>query len=141
MRHPAKYVIISVIGIIALAILWSVITETLMPLYRNQDYHEFLYNLLGIPIIFIGTGIFAYGGYVFVKDTFSKFSDDQLAENIRIIKSSSASREEVSRAKKENRKTLFSAWRRGSLLLLLGAILIACGGIIINLGKIMNSLE
>ncbi|MFA5405074.1 MAG: hypothetical protein WC358_09080, partial [Ignavibacteria bacterium] len=58
-----KIAILAGASILLAVILWSVVTETLFPLYNNKDYEELIYNSIGIPIILLGTGIFVYGGW------------------------------------------------------------------------------
>jgi hypothetical protein len=137
-KNPfSNYFVFLGLGILLVIILWSVVTETLIPFYRNGDYEEFWYNISGIPLLLIGTGIFAYGGWLFYRDTRELFLSPRILDNVDIIRGKTACPAEIKKAKTENRNMLFSAWRKGSVKLLIGALLIVCGGIIINLKKIL----
>jgi uncharacterized membrane protein YidH (DUF202 family) len=48
---------------------WSVLYETLLPLFRSGDMAAFNRNLVGIPLIFIGVGLFCYSAFRFLRDT------------------------------------------------------------------------
>ena len=126
------------LGVLLFIILKSAILETLVPLYRNGEYEEFAYNLIGIPILLIGTGIFAYGGWLFYNDTSSIMRNDILLNNVETIRDKSALKEDRKKARIQNTKALLWTWRRGSVRLLIGALIIICGGIIINLKKILG---
>lgn len=66
------YYIFWILGILFFGgILYSAITETLLPLWNKESKDEFIHNIIGIPVIFTGTGIFVYGGIRFIKDTFN----------------------------------------------------------------------
>lgn len=133
-----QYLAILGLGFLLFIILKSAILETLVPFYRNGEYDEFAYNLIGIPILLSGTGIFVYGGWLFYNDTRSIMDDDKLLNNVETIKNKSALKEDRKRARIENTKVLFATWKRGSIKLLIGALIIICGGIIINLKKIIG---
>ncbi len=133
-----KYFVFLFFSILLLIILWSVVNETLLPLYRNKEYDEFLYNVFGIPIILLGISIFAKGGLIICRNTIKLFDDPQLFNNYEIIRDKMAIKEDIKMARTENTKMLFSTWRKGSFLLLIGSLLIICGGLIINLKKIIG---
>ena len=117
-------------------ILWSVVTKTLIPLYMDKAYDEFIYNLFGIPLIILGTGIFVYGGWVFFRDTTNLMRNNyRIAVNFDIIKTGGLPQDLVKAARSENTKFLLSAWKKGALLLLIGTITIVFGGVLINFKK------
>lgn len=133
-----KYAFFAACGVLLVYILWSVAFETLIPLYREKAYDEFTYNLFGIPAIILGTGLFAYGGFLFVRDTLKELAqNEKIADNLDIIKNKTNSPEKIRAARSENTKFLLVAWKKGSFLLFIGAAAIIAGGIIINLKKIL----
>ena len=114
------------------SIVWSFLYETLMPLLAAGDTGAAVRNLLGFPIILAGTAIFAYGGYVFVRDTFRAMHDPQMNEKLGQIRDDDAPRDAVNTARRQNLSLLLRSWKAGSLLLALGFGLIAVGGWLIN---------
>lgn len=115
------------------SIIWSFLYETLLPLWSTGDVRGVILHLIGFPIILAGTAIFAYGGYVLVRDTFSAMADPRLKDNVGTIEDKSASREAVKRARWANARFLFRSWKPGALRMAAGFTLIALGGWLINL--------
>lgn len=133
-RKILKYAFLAACGVLLIFILWSVATETLIPLYNSKKFDELIYNIIGIPLILLGTGIFVYGGWVFVWDTSKLFGNNpQIGINLDIIRDKTKPKEEIIKARSENSKLLFSTWKKGALRLLIGALFIIAGGIIINM--------
>jgi len=118
-------------------IFYSAITETLIPLLDEGRTTEFIYNIIGIPVIITGTSLFVYGGIIFVIDTFKLFGQEKMITNIENIRNKTAGKKIKSESRKENIKMLLLAWRRGGKFLGIGALLIICGGITINLNEIL----
>lgn len=110
--------LIVLIGLFVMSILGSIVFETLLPLYRAGDLRRLALNLLGIPIVLAGTGVFVVGGVVFVRDTFRVWATLPPAGP---------------QTRGSNAVALLRAWRSGTLILLGGFALIAVGGFIINL--------
>jgi hypothetical protein len=137
-KKISTYIFFLACAVVLVFVLWSVVTETLIPLYRSKEYNELTYNLFGIPLILIGTGIFAYGGKIFVSDTRELFDNPQLTNNIDIIRNKTLPKEKIKIARSENTKMLFSTWKKGFSWLLIGAIFIISGGVIINMKKILG---
>lgn len=133
-----KTIVFTGFGVLLVIILWSVATETILPLYNSKQYDELVYNAAGIPIILLGTGIFVYGGWIFYRDSSKLFENPKLTSNADLIRDRKAPKEKIKTARKENTKMLFSAWKRGFIWLLIGALVIAAGGITINLKKIVE---
>jgi hypothetical protein len=135
-RQIFKYAFFSACAVLLVIILWSVVTETLIPLCRGKHYDEFTYNIFGIPLIIIGVGLFAYGGWVFVRDTHNLFDNNfQLAENLDIIRNKTQPKEKIKTARNKNTKLLCLTWKKGAFWLLIGAIFIIAGGLMLNLKK------
>ncbi|MBI5402881.1 MAG: hypothetical protein HY959_05745 [Ignavibacteriae bacterium] len=118
-------------------ILWSVVFETLIPLYEKKAYDEFAYNLTGIPLLIFGTGLFSYGGFVFVRDTLRELAlNEKVAINLEIIRNKISPREKIRAARSENTRFLLSAWKKGSFLMFIGIVFISAGGVTININNI-----
>lgn len=126
-----------VIGILALAafvgsILWSMWVDTLRPLIQEGDSWAVAFNLVGLPLILLGVSIFVYGGYVFVRDTFTSFGNEKLLQNVAVIRAK-PSPKDVNAARWQNVRFLWQAWKPGLAWLALGFLIIAAGGFLINL--------
>lgn len=128
----AKWVGIGIAVLFVGSILWSIIFETMLPLWRAGEWLSIVYHLVGIPIILAGTGCFVYGGFVFVRDTFGAMGDESMIENRALIHRK-PSKEAVRHAQRENLKALLRAWWPGTKWLAAGFGLIAVGGFLINL--------
>ena len=133
-----KVIVFTGFGVLLAIILWSAVTETLLPLYNSKLYDELIYNVIGIPVILLGTGIFIYGGWIFYRDSRELFENPKLTSNADLIRNRNAPKEKKKTARKENTRMLFSAWRKGFMWLLTGALVIGAGGVTINLKKIIG---
>jgi hypothetical protein len=114
------------------SILWSMWADTLKPLIQTGDIRALLFNILGLPIILLGTGIFVYGGLLFLRRTFTVMDAPESVENITLIQSGESTPEELRRARMENLKALWNAWKPPLFWLAIGFALIALGGFLIN---------
>lgn len=134
-----KYAFLAAFSVLLIFVLWSVVFETLLPLYREKAYDEFVYSLIGIPLIIFGTGLFAYGGFIFVRETLRELTqNEKIAENLEIIKNKNYPPEKIKAARSENTKFLLATWKKGVFWLFLGAMLIITGGVITNLKNILG---
>lgn len=115
-------------AVFLLSILWSMWTETLLPLIRAGDTRAVWLHLVGLPLILLGTAVIVYGGIIFVRDTFGVFTDETRQQPARAIQPRPASAAD----RWQNSKILFRAWIPGLRWLLLGFLLIAIGGFLIN---------
>lgn len=118
-------------GFIA-SILWSMWVDTLLPLVRAGDTRAVIFNLIGLPTILLGTGLVVYGGLLFVRSTFTSMAAPQTVENIVRIRAGGSTPDDLRRARIENLKALWYAWKRPLLWLAFGFALIALGGYLIN---------
>lgn len=120
-----------VIGFVA-SILWSMWVDTLQPLVKGGDARALLFNLIGLPAILLGTGLIVYGGFLFVRSTFTAMSAPETVENIARIRAGDSVPEDLRQARFENMKALWNAWKRPVFWFVLGFALIALGGFLIN---------
>jgi hypothetical protein len=116
------------------SILWSMIFETLAPLWRAEATLEFWLNVTGMPIILAGVSVLVWGAWVFLRGTYGALGDEELVRNVAAIRAGEASGKQRWR----NGQILFKAWRRGFLIMLAGFGLIALGGITINAIKVFG---
>jgi hypothetical protein len=114
------------------SILWSMWVDTLQPLIRVGDTRALLFNIAGLPMILLGTGLIVYGGLLFVRGTFTAMSAPKTVDNITRIRTRNSTPEGLQRARLENLKALWDAWKRPLLWLAFGFALIALGGFLIN---------
>ena len=126
-----KFIGLAALAVFVGAILWSMWVETLRPLFRQGDTAAIINNLVGLPLILIGVGIFVYGGIVFVRDTFGALGDEAMQKNTAVI-TAKPSLQEVAQARKQNMLALFRAWKAGLGWLTLGFFLLAVGSYLIN---------
>jgi hypothetical protein len=118
-------------GFIA-SILWSMWVDTLLPLIRAGDTRALIFSLIGLPTILLGTGLVVYGGLLFVRSTFTSMAAPETVENIARIRAGESAPDDLRRARIENLKALWSAWKLPLFWLALGFVLIALGGFLIN---------
>ncbi|MBX3045848.1 MAG: hypothetical protein KF698_02500 [Anaerolineales bacterium] len=116
------------------SIIWSMFYETLLPLLRAEQWLAFFTNLLGLPLILIGTAAMCWGLWLFLRDTatFTNTSEWRSTQaQIHQIKIQGAER------KAAQRKVLglaWAGWKPSAVWLAGGLGLIAAGGILSNLG-------
>lgn len=121
-----------VIGFVA-SILWSMWVDTLQPLIQSGDKRAVLFNLIGLPVILLGTGVIVYGGFLFVRGTFTTMASPEIAENVARIRAGGSAPDDLRRVRRANLKALWDAWKYPLLWLGLGFAMIALGGFLINL--------
>lgn len=128
-----KWVLIGIGALFVGSIIWSFIAETLMPLLAAGDSGAVLRSIVGFPIILAGTAFIVYGGYIFVRDTFSAMRDPEMVSNVAQIRERTAPAQNVRAARWQNFWMLVRSWKAGTWRMLLGFGLIAVGGWLINL--------
>lgn len=119
------------------SIIWSIIFETILPLIRANAINELILNIVGVPVILIGTWNFVRGGILFAKNTFSIMDTKEVNNNIDIIRAKT-NLETTRLAQRQNLNLLWQAWKPGLKLLVWSTFLIAIGSVGINLLKILN---
>jgi hypothetical protein len=131
--RPGARILIGVAVVFVGSIFWSIISETLLPLYRAGDTTGLIYNLVGIPVVLTGTGMIVWGGFVFLRGMFSAFSDETLQQNVEVVRGHvQDDAVAASQARRENFLILARAMRPGIFWMLGGFLLIAIGGFVIN---------
>lgn len=114
------------------SILWSLWFETLQPLLQQDDQRGLMLHALGVPLIFGGTALFVYGGWVFISDTYGAFADQGFARDAQTIQKTGPGLDLLP-VRWRNLMHLLRAWRPGLLRMGLGFALLALGGYLINL--------
>lgn len=116
------------------AILWSILTETLLPLVRAGNTAGLIANLIGIPIILVGTAAIVWGGWRVVRDLFSMMASPEVKSNVQVIRQRGkpAGTQQRRAAQRANLRHWFTTLVPGALRMLLGFALIAIGGYLIN---------
>jgi len=117
---------------ISSAILWSVCSETLLPLLRKDDMRGLWLNLIGIPMILLGVALLVYGGIKFVDRTAIAMKDKTFHERADFVRTDPRpeARWDVW---KLNLRQLGKLWWPPLLLLALALCLIIIGGILTNM--------
>ena len=129
-----RYLVLGGLGLLFVgSIIWSIVFETLLPLWREGDRVGLTYNLIGIPIILAGTAVIVYGGLRFLRDMFAVSQNERLQANAALLQDKTADPTAVHQARWENFKLLLQAWRAGFLWIVGGFLLIAMGGFLINI--------
>lgn len=85
-----KYILWAVVAVFVGSILWSMWTETLLPLIRAGNSRGVWLHLVGLPLILLGTAVFVYGGFIFVRDTFGIFGNETLQKNVQAVQKKQA---------------------------------------------------
>ncbi len=114
------------------SLLWSVWFETLLPLIRAGDWRGLLLNLIGIPLLFAGTGLIVYGGFVFLRAMFRLSASETFQHRVDVLQSGTEDKAALRAARRENLRALWVTWKPGFGWIALGFLLIAAGGFIIN---------
>jgi hypothetical protein len=118
--------------VITSAILWSIWSETLLPLLREGDMRGLWLNLIGIPMILLGVAMLVYGGIKFVDRTAIAIKDKTFHERADFVRTDPRpeARWEVW---KLNLRQLGRLWWPPLLLFALALGLIIIGGILTNM--------
>ncbi|MCD6401435.1 MAG: hypothetical protein J7L73_05840 [Anaerolineales bacterium] len=115
-----------VLILIFCAILWSYLSDTLIPLIQQGNYLHAAFNLFGFIVMMVGLGFFVYGGFLFLTVSYQALLSPQLKANRERIHAN-LSRESVKIAKRENLLFLWKTWKPSFLWLGLGILLFALG--------------
>jgi len=130
---PTTMILILVAVFLVGSVLWSVIFETLLPLYRDGDTAAFIANLIGIPIILAGTVVIVYGGLRVVRGMFGFMTVAAVEADMQTEQDSIAkSKGRGGSQRAGSFRYWLMAWVPGGPLMLLGFLLIGIGSFIIN---------
>ncbi len=110
---------------------FSVVFESLLPLWRSGDRQMFARNLIGIPIIFLGVGLFVWSAILFLRDTFRAVNrPEKEGRNLSTENNQRGESSQFPRA--HNFRLLLSAWKPSAIFFILSVLLVAIGGRLIN---------
>lgn len=114
-----------------LALAFSVVFESLLPLWRAGDTEMLWRNLIGIPLIFIGLGFFIWSALRFLWDFLELFNGAEF--DARNKGQNEGQQGENQRSSRSVRWVLMlKTWRPSFLLFVLAFSLMAVGGWLIN---------
>lgn len=116
------------------SIIWSMIFETLIPLAERGETLDMWLHILAFPLAFLGLGVLIWGAVLFLRDTFSAMENDELQANLMDIQAKRANMDQRVR----NALLLLRAWRRGTLVMLLGFGILALAGFTANAARILG---
>lgn len=116
------------------SIIWSMGYETLLPLLRAEQWPAFIANLVGLPLILIGTAAMLWGFWVFLRDVATLYSSAgwQQAQQGRANRQLGGG--ERIAAQRQTQSLALAHMRPGLLMLVGGIALIAIGGYVSRLG-------
>ena len=114
------------------AVLWSIWSETMLPLIQRGDMRGLTLNMIGIPLILLGVSLLAYGGIKFVNQTAIAMGDEEFHARAAFVRSDPRpkARWEVW---KLNLRQLVRLWWPALILMALAFALIGAGGMLINM--------
>lgn len=116
------------------SIIWSMFYETLLPLLRAEQWLAFFANLLGLPLILIGTAAMCWGLWVFLRDTATFTSAPEWRSTQVQIHQVKVQGEERKAAQRKVLGLAWAGWKPSVVWLAGGLGLMAAGGILSNLG-------
>ncbi len=121
------------VGLLAV-LMYSFLTDTILYFFRIGQTANGIAGIAGFMILAFGVAIFAYAGFMFVRNTLHQFRDnDKLAQNYLDIRNREKSRDKKLELRKENFGFLMEAWRPAFIPFGLATLLIIGGAIILNI--------
>lgn len=139
MKPKINYKAILIIASILLVILsYSFVKETILPVFKRGEVWLGILGVISFIILIFGVSILALGAFIIVKDTMYLIQNNQLLNNVAIIRNKESSKDEKRMARKENFAFLISTWKYSFKYLGVATLLIVTGGIMLNIteGKI-----
>lgn len=130
-NRTGSYLLYAVAVLFVGSIIWSMATETLLPLWRAGDQRGFFLNLVGLPLFLLGMGLIVYGGALFVLATLQSLTSEPMLLERGIIQLK-YSAERTRAARKQIRQLFWQAWKRPLIWLMAGGLSIALGSFITN---------
>jgi hypothetical protein len=94
------------------ALTLSFVYETALPLYREGNIRALVFNILGFPVLLLATGVFVYGGLVFLAYTFNLMAREDFQQRAEIGRHG-RDRQAKRRAQRDNLRAIFRAWAPG----------------------------
>jgi len=133
-HFTARNLLLLVVTVFFGSIIWSMGYETLLPLLRAEQWPALIANLVGLPLILIGTAVMLWGFWVFLRDVATLYSSAgwQQAQQGRANRQLSG--DERNAAQRQAQSLALAHMRPGLLLLVGGIALIAIGGYVSRLG-------
>lgn len=120
------------IGVVfAAAFFWSLWSETLYPLIKQGDTAGLMAHLLGLPLLFLGLGLFVYGGFRIVRDMFTMMGDPEVRTRQQVIEGGNAAAD-IHQARWRNFTHWLRALSRGGVWMLGGFLLMWIGGVLLR---------
>ncbi len=129
-----KWLLIGVGVLLLGSIIWSMIFETLLPLVRDERWLDMWLHIIAMPLVLVATGVIGWGGLVFVRDTFRAMGDAELVANVEDIQAGKGTMDQ----RWANARFLFRSWRRGTLIMVLGFVLMAIAGFLANAVRVLG---
>ncbi|MCW5874298.1 MAG: hypothetical protein KIS88_06590 [Anaerolineales bacterium] len=128
-----RYLLILVALVFFGSIIWSMGFETLLPLLRDEQWLALLANLLGLPLILIGTAGMCWGLWVFLRDTATFTSAPEWRSTQAQLRQVKVQGQERKAAQRKMLGLAWAGWKWSVIWLVGGIVLIIVGGIITNL--------
>lgn len=129
-------------GVLIALTLYSFLTETINQIFRNGEVLFGVIGVLGFLILNVGVSLFAYIAYIFVKNTrHLLFHNEELLDNIAILRYAEAGRDAKRQARKENFNFLIQTWKPTFIYFALAVLLIVSGAIMVNISTGLISLS
>jgi len=113
------------------SILWSIFFETLQPLLRAGRTTEFWLNIVGIPVLFAGVGLLAWGAWDLVRGIFTIQADPE-SKRAMIQASEDAEKRQAVLASNPNLQALVRSVGPSARRFLSGLGLIVIGSLLSN---------
>ena len=129
---PWNKIVLAFFGFLfVLALAFSVVFESLLPLWRAGELQMLYRNLIGIPLIFIGVGMFIWSALRFLWDGLQAINHPEI--NQQKIKGEDGFGDgRAGASRKIPLRNLIKAWRVSFLLFVIAFSLMAAGGWLIN---------
>lgn len=116
------------------SIIWSMGYETLLPLLRAEQWPALIANLVGLPLILIGTAVMLWGLWVFLRDVATLYSSAEWQQAQQDRADRQPGGDERNAAQRQAQSLALAHMRPGLLMIAGGIALIAIGGYISRLG-------
>jgi hypothetical protein len=126
-----KGLALALIGAFVAGVLWSMWTETLAPLIHLGDTVAVARHTIGLPLLLIGVGVFAWGGLRFTARMTQVLNDEAFQDRAILIREEKTG-EAVEAARRANWQSLWRSWQPGLAWMVMGLGVMALGSAIVN---------